>query len=311
MTKKIEEDAEEFEFDMEGEDEDSKSALEVIDDTPPEDRGRTPMPKEVVDDFEADELEEYSEKVKTRLKQGKKLYHDERREKERVLRENQEAVNAASRLLEENRRLKTMLSTGEQTLLQSLKTSVSNEALIAERDLREAYQENDPDKIVDAQRKLSAATIRSQQLETYQPNNYLQAEDNQVQNTSSQVQYPTPDAKATAWQESNTWFGTDQEMTATALGLHQKLIGERGAQYAGTDEYWQTIDKTMRRRFADYFGEDEAEDKPREAKPTVVAPASRSRSPKKITLKKTQLELARKLGITPEQYAKELMKLEN
>ena len=102
-------------------------------------------------------------------------------------------------------------------------------------------------------------------------------------------------------------------MTASALGLHQKLINERGPQFAGTDEYWDAVDKTMRRRFPDYFG-DEVVEKPasRESKPpTVVAPASRSRSPKKIVLKQSQLAIAKKLGLTPEQYARELMKMEN
>ena len=118
-----------------------------------------------------------------------------------------------------------------------------------------------------------------------------------------------------AWQERNTWYGSDAEMTAAALGLHQKLVTERGPQYAGSDEYWATIDTTMRRRFPEYFGES---DKPVEATPEartkpapVVAPASRSRSPKKIVLKQSQVAIAKKLGLTPEQYVRELMKLEN
>jgi hypothetical protein len=119
-----------------------------------------------------------------------------------------------------------------------------------------------------------------------------------------------------AWQERNTWYGTDPEMTATALGLHQRLINERGPQFAGTDEYWGVVDKTMRRRFSDYFGDemDNGDTKPtaREQKASsVVAPASRTRSPKKIVLKQSQLAIAKRLGLTPEQYARELMKMEN
>jgi hypothetical protein len=102
-------------------------------------------------------------------------------------------------------------------------------------------------------------------------------------------------------------------MTASALGLHQKLVNERGPQYVGTDEYWTAVDKTIRRRFPDYFGEEEApRTSQRETKSSqVVAPASRSRSPKKIVLKQSQLSIAKRLGLTPEQYARELLKTEN
>ena len=112
-----------------------------------------------------------------------------------------------------------------------------------------------------------------------------------------QVQIPQPDQKTMAWQERNTWYGTDPEMTAAALGLHQKLERERGPQFVGTDEYWQTIDKTISRRFPEYFGESEKQvsDTPRPKSATVVAPASRSTSAKKIVLKQSQLMIARKL----------------
>jgi hypothetical protein len=96
-------------------------------------------------------------------------------------------------------------------------------------------------------------------------------------------------------------------MTATALGLHQKLEKQYGAQYIGTDEYWNTVNKTMQRRFPEYFGDEEPE-KPQRTSATVVAPASRSTAPKKIVLKQSQLALAKKLGLTPEQYAREYAK---
>ena len=108
-------------------------------------------------------------------------------------------------------------------------------------------------------------------------------------------------------------FGTDEEMTASALGLHQKLMKQYGVEYVGTDEYWRSIDTTMKRRFPEYFGEEQAEKKPasRGSKaPTVVAPASRSTSSKKIVLKQSQLSIAKRLGLTPEQYAREFAKTE-
>jgi hypothetical protein len=288
-----------------------KPQVEVVDDTPEADRGREPMPKEIVEELESDELEDYSEKVKVRLKQMKKVWHDERREKERVLREQQEALSAAQRLLEENRRLKKTLSEGEQSLVGSYKQTAEYEVEAAKRAYRDAYESGDADKVVDAQEKLVRATSRLQQVENYQPT--LQEADTEVDIVPQQVQQPRLDQKTTAWQERNTWYGTDPEMTASALGLHQKLVNERGPQFVGTDEYWVAIDKTMRRRFPDYFGEEEApKTSQRESKSApVVAPASRSRSPKKIVLKQSQIAIAKRLGLTPEQYARELMKTEN
>jgi hypothetical protein len=147
----------------------------------------------------------------------------------------------------------------------------------------------------------------------------MQAEEVEVNTKQETAQVPRPDQKTLAWQERNTWWGTDEEMTASALGLHQKLVKQHGANYASTDEYWQTIDTTMRRRFPEYFGE---EDKPNsgstrstnraDTRPaTVVAPASRSTSSKKIVLKQSQLNIAKKLGLTPEQYAREFAKMES
>jgi murein DD-endopeptidase MepM/ murein hydrolase activator NlpD len=292
------------------EDDADKPSIEVEDDTPEADRGRAPMPKEIVEELEADELEEYSDKVKTRLKQMKKVWHDERREKERYQRENNEALAAARAALEENRKLKASLSEGEQTLVGSFKQSAELELQDARRAYKDAYEAGDSDRVIEAQEKLNAVQYKLQQLAGYRPT--LQAPEEEVQTLQQQVQAPTLDSKTTAWQERNTWWGVDPEMTASALGLHQKLERERGSQFVGTDEYWQTIDKTMSRRFPEYFGESEKQvsDTPKPKSAPVVAPASRSTSSKKIVLKQSQLTIAKKLGLTPEQYAREVMKME-
>lgn len=288
--------------------------IEIIDDTPEQDRGRQPMPKELVDELENDELDEYSDKVKTRLKQMKKVWHDERREKERAFREQQEAVALAQKLVEENKRLKSSLSDGEKTLLDQYKQSAELQMAAAERMYRDAYESGDTDRVVEAQKKMNEAAYLQQQIANYRPAHTLQSGDNEVNVPQQAAKRPVLDAKTRAWQERNTWWGTDSEMTATALGLHQKLEREHGAGFIGTDEYWQTIDKTMERRYPEYFG-DETDDgggKPvsnSDRKPaTVVAPASRSRSAKKIRLKQSQLAIAKKLGLTPEQYALEYAK---
>ena len=308
----------EFEFETDeapASEADDKPEIEVEDDTPAQDRGREPMPKEIVDELEADELEEYSEKVKLRLKQMKKVWHDERREKERAFREQQEAITAAQRLFEENRRLKSTLSEGENHLLTSYKQQAEYELKEAERAYRDAYEAADTDRVVESQRKLTDATLKMQQLNNYRPT--LQAPETEVQIPQEQANIPQPDQRTMAWQERNRWYGSDPEMTASALGLHPKLVNERGPTVVGSDESWATVDKTIRRRFPDYFGDDEVangDSRPVTREPkaaSVVAPASRSRSPKKIRLSTTQLAVAKKFGLTPEQYAREVMKMEN
>jgi hypothetical protein len=260
----------------------------------------------MVQELEEDELEEYSEKVKTRLKQMKKVWHDERREKESALREQQEAVNLAQNLVEENKKLKSRLSEGEKSLISTATSAAELEMEMAKRAYKEAYDSGDSDKIVETQEKLNNAGYRLQRLKGYRPP--LQAsENNSVQNQPTQAAAPRLDQKTDSWRKQNTWFGQDEEMTATALGLHQKLEKQYGAQYIGTDEYWNTVNKTMQRRFPEYFGDEEPE-KPQRTSATVVAPASRSTAPKKIVLKQSQLALAKKLGLTPEQYAREYAK---
>jgi hypothetical protein len=289
----------------------SKPEIEVEDDTPEADRGREPMPKEIVDELEADELEEYSEKVKLRLKQMKKVWHDERREKERYQREQNEALTAAQRYRQEAEQLRQTIAYGQESLVGSVKQNVEFELSEARRSYRDAYEAGDTDKILDAQEKLNTAQYKLEQLANYRPT--LQAQETEVQIESEAVQIPRPDQKTTAWQERNQWFGLDEEMTASAIGLDQKLKKQYGDKYIGTDEYWGVIDTTMRRRFPEYFGDSEpasSDTRPasRANKSAVVASASRSTSSKKIVLRQSQLTIAKKLGITPEQYAREVAK---
>jgi hypothetical protein len=287
------------------EDKEKDFELEIEDDTPEQDRNRQPLPKEMVQELEEDELEDYSEKVKTRLKQMKKVWHDERREKESALREQQEAVTLAQNLVEENKKLKSRLTEGEKSLISTATSAAELEMEMAKRAYKEAYDSGDSDKIVDTQEKLNNASYRLQRLKGYRPP--LQEENNSVQNQPTQAAAPRLDPKTDSWRKQNTWFGQDEEMTATALGLHQKLEKQYGAQYIGTDEYWNTVNKTMQKRFPEYFGDEEPE-KPQRTAATVVASASRSTAPKKIVLKQSQLKLAKKLGLTPEQYAREYAK---
>ena len=288
-----------------------KIEIEIEDDTPEQDRGREPMPKEVVEELEQDELEEYSDKVKVRLKQMKKVWHDERRAKETAYREQQEAVEYARKVSEENKRLRAQYNTGEQHFMATAQHSAALEVDAAKKAYKEAYDSGDGDSLVNAQELLNNATYKLNQLKNYKPKP-LQQEENAVQSQQEQQQpVSKPDNRALSWQERNTWFGQDEEMTAAALGLHEKL--KRNGVVVGSDEYYATLDKTMRKRFSENFEDSEPETKappPRTKSGTVVASAARSTSPNKVRLKASQIQLAKKLGLTPEQYAREAIKLE-
>jgi hypothetical protein len=283
--------------------------IEIEDDTPAEDRGRTPMPKELVQELEQDELESYDENVKSRLKQMRKVWHDERREKEAALREQQEALAFAKKLLDENKRIKDILTTGEKQYVETAQSAANLELEAAKRAYREAYDAGDTDKLIDAQQALQEANLKLIQVKNFKMPS-LQEEEVPVQQRQESApaasNVPKPDPKALAWQERNEWFGKHKGMTAYALGLHEELR-ENGVE-VGSEDYYRALDKTMRKRFPEAFEADEP------AKPkagTVVAPAVRSTSSNKIRLKASQVQLAKKLGLTPEQYAKEALKLES
>ena len=296
---------------------DSEFEIEIEDDLPLEDRDKEPMPKEIVKQLEEDELDKYEGETKEKLKQLKKVWNDERRDKESAQREQREAIDLANKVLAENKALKAKLTSGEQMLVSSFKESVQNETDLAKREYREAYEAGDTDKIIEAQEKLTLAKIRADRISNYQPveEQPLQEAENVVQREQSvKVQ---PDRRAAAWQERNSWFGQDEEMTSLALGLHEKL--KRNGVNIGSDEYYDNIDKTIRRRFPESFEDEETEKAAKDEEPqkpsrskasTVVAPATRSTSPKKIRLTTSQVQIAKKLGLTPEQYAREITKLE-
>jgi hypothetical protein len=286
--------------------------IEIVDDTPEEDRGRQPMPKHIVEDLDKDDLDQYDEQVQLRLKQAKKVYHDERREKEAALREQQEAIAYAKKLSAENQRMRQVITSGEKEYVESVTNSASLELKMAQQQLKEAHDMGDSDKIVEAQQAMQEANMRLMRAKSYRPQ-ALQEPKSVVQPQPEQYQsVPRPDQKANAWQERNQWFGKDKVMTATALGIHEDLK-DKGYEI-GSDEYYNALDKTVRRRFPEEFEEAQPAKKQetvRSKSSTVVAPAVRTTASNKIRLETRQVQLAKKLGLTPEQYALEMRRLEN
>lgn len=294
---------------------DDSIEVKIEDDTPEEDRGRKPLSKRTVEEIENEDLDEYSEKVKKRLSQMKRIYHDERREKERALREREEILRFAQIREQEFQKLKQRLGHNEQALVREAEKYANFDLNLAKERLKQAYDAGDSDKITEAQELMTDAKLKLQNISRAKP--ALQQAENTVeqpQQVPQPVVQPKADPKAEAWREKNTWFGEDEEMTALALGLHEKLI--RNGVDPNSDEYYNQVDNTMRKRFPDHFEEEQTqtkqEEKPVRTKPAnVVAPVTRNTAPRQVRLTPTQVAIAKKLGLSNEQYARELIKLES
>jgi hypothetical protein len=277
--------------------------IEIVDDTPEEDRNRKPMetpPKDIPED----ELAKYDESVQKRIKHFSKGYHEERRAKEAAEREKEEALRFAKAIAEENKRLKGSVNQGQSALLEQAKRVIQGEVEDAKRLYKEAYESGDSEKLLDAQEALTNAKIRADKVNNFKPTP-LQVDETPVQITPQPTKAAPVDEKLLAWQDKNQWFGSNKRMTAYALGVHEDLVSE--GIPSGSDEYYKRIDADMRERFSEQFGAEESVDaKPQRTKSNNVAPATRSTAPKKIVLTQTQVNLAKRLGVPLELYARKV-----
>jgi hypothetical protein len=274
--------------------------IEIVDDTPDEDKNRKPM-KEAPVDVSDDELEQYSESVKKRIQHFTKGYHEERRNKEAALREREEAVNLAQNLVEENKRLQGSLGQGQAALLDQAKKVMNAEVENAKRLYKTAYEAGDSEALVNAQDALTNASIKADRVNNFKlpP---VQEHKVPVQTRSEPVITPTApyvDTKARAWQDKNPWFGSDDEMTAVALTVHKKLVESNIDPTS--DEYYERINSRVQQIFPDAF----TSEKPVK-KSMVVASATRSTAPRKIVLTQSQVNIAKRLGVPLEAYAKQV-----
>jgi hypothetical protein len=293
--------------------------VEIVDDTPKEDQNVDPLPNDIKKDLEtADTSAEYSKNVKDKFTQYKKAWHDERRAKEAALREQQEALAAAQAILDENKRLKEVLQSGEKELISSYQTSAELEAAQARKAYKEAYDSGDSDALAEAQEEMMRAQLKLDRAKNFKPT--VQISENDVKLQTKQSQQPAQmDDKVAEWVANNPWYvdPDKKSMSKYAVFIHEELEEKFGRGFIGTDEYFKRIDKEVKRRFPEEFDDievkNEEEEKPQRTSrlSTVVAPAKRSTSSKKIVLTKTQVALAKKFGLSPEQYARELNKLES
>ena len=281
---------------------DTEIEIEIAVDAPEDERHHTreemkEPPNEVTDE----ELSQYSEGVRKRIQRFSRGYHEERRNKEAALREREEAVNLAQNLVEENKRLQGSLGQGQAALLDQAKKVMSAEVENAKRLYKAAYETGDSEALVNAQDALTNASIKADRVNNFKlpP---VQEHKSPVQTRSEPVITPTApyvDTKARAWQDKNPWFGSDDEMTAVALTVHKKLVESNIDPTS--DEYYEKINSRVQQIFPDAF----TSGKPVK-KSTVVASATRSTAPRKIVLTQSQVNIAKRLGVPLEAYAKQV-----
>ena len=286
---------------VEVEDDDDDFEVDVVDDTPAADRGRKPSdpPEDVTDE----ELEEYSDKVRKRIKHFSKGYHDERRAKEAAMREKTELERLAQQLFEENKKLKTSGTKSQAALIEQAKRTAAADMEQAKTSYKVAYDSGDADMVLAAQEKLTTARLRLEKVNNLKVPT-LQETETPVQVNTESAPAPQVDQRALDWKNSNPWFQTDDEMTSFALGLHNKLVKEGVSPQS--DDYYERINARMRQVFPDQFEDTKQRNTEPKRKASVVAPATRSTAPNKVTLTRTQVQIAKRLGLTPEQYARQV-----
>lgn len=304
MNKNIKDD--DFEVEVEGD----NLEIEVQDDTPAEDRNRPRRPDDAEPDLPDDsELENYSEGVKKRISKLKYEFHEERRRKEEAERLRDEAVRFAEAQRREAEDMRKRLTEGQGAVVTQAKARVETQLEAAKAKFKQAYEAGDADAMLDAQTKLTELQNELYRLAHFRPTPVQESTPApKPQPVAPPPQVPRPPQRALEWASQNPWFQKDEEMTGYAFGVHERLV-KSGVDPNG-ETYYSEIDSAMRRRFPEKFGGSEPEVKTQSRQTgSVVAPASRAtKTPRKIVLTSTQVALAKRLGVTPEQYAAQLMK---
>ena len=298
--------------------------VEIIDDRPEDDR-KTPRSEEQKQADQAEieqEIDGIDERVKKRINKLKYEFHEERRAKEAAEKLREESVSFAKQQAEENRRLSALVQRGESALMQQVKAKAEAQLEQAKRNHMAAHESGDTEQITNATNDMLKAQSELKVAEDHLAVEQARAQQAPQQPVGQQQpipqQPPTIDPKAVAWLRNNSWFGSDdqKEMTALAYGIHETLVRKEGIS-PQSDKYYEEVDKRMRLRFPDYFGVETPEESnevaetatPRNTQ-SVVAPSNRNNGskPRKVQLTSTQVALAKRLGISPERYAKELIK---
>ena len=299
---------EEIDVNIEGE---GEIAIDIVEDAPEKDRFAKPLDREVADPTD-EEIEGYGVKVQSRIKELTHARHDERRKAEALQREVDEAARVTQQLLQEREQYRKMINEGSQTHATVLKEKAEAELVNARKKYKEAAESYDADAMLVAQEELTKAQWQVESAKNFRPP-AVQTEKEGVQIAPSAPAAPVLDERTQRWMAKNQWFGNPgyEELTAFALGLHQKLVAT-GVD-PRTDDYFERVDSRLRQVFPEVFsGEPKpSTDAPSKRPANVVASATRTPGAKKsVKLTATAARLADKFGISHEQYAREFLKLE-
>lgn len=285
--------------------------VEIVDDTPDEDKGRPRRP-ENAQGAEAEiptdeELENYSDGVKKRISKLRYEYHEERRQKEEAQRLRDEAVAFAKNQKIQLDAFRKRADQGDAALVAQAQRRLKSELEQTVARMKAAHESGDTDEFVAANTRMAELKGEEARLSTYRPPVAAPA------TPAAPVAKPAapaaqPSERARKWVSENPWFERDTEMRALALGVHERLRSEGVA--IDSDAYYSELDSAIRRRFPEKFASPEPS--PRRQPGPVVAPGGRSAAatPRKVPLTSSAAALAKKLGLTPEQYAQEILKLE-
>jgi hypothetical protein len=286
--------------------------VDVVDDTPNKDKGKwvADPNKDGEPDIPSDEeLTSYSEKVQKRLSGMTARIHAERRRAEEKERQLQEAVSIAQRYINENNELKGVVESGEKVLLGEHKGRLEGQLQAARAAYREASEAGDTNGVIAAQEKIAQAVAAMERLNGHRPQQLQRANPEELRRFAPAVgqngqQIVQPSDRALEWRKNNAWFDSDLPMQAYALAVHQNLA-QQGVQL-DSDDYYKRIDTEMRRRFPDRF---ERQNAPRRQAPNVAsAQRSAGGTPRRVTLTETQVRIAKRLGLTNEQMARQILK---
>ena len=254
---------------------------------------------------DADELNQYKSEKDEEYTQLKRQLEEERAIRLQVQQEQEETIRYAQAASEENRRLQNVLQQGSSLYADTVKSKLDTEMVSAQKAYKEAYEGGDSDGMIQAQLKMAEIVSEKKELTRTPP---LQRAETAVYNqpvqqeVASSPSVPRPDPKAEAWYDRNkNWFGADDEMTAVAYAVDKKLMRE-GVD-PRTDDYYRRMDERLRELFPDRF--EDTRQQPVRQQSTVVAPASRSASPKTVKIPPGGAAVARKLGVPLEEYARQ------
>lgn len=291
--------------------------LEIVDDTPPEDRNRPKPPKQSAIGANDEDVSKYSQGVQKRLQQMKLEYHEERRQKDAAMREHGVAIDMAKRIRQENEQLRRMVEESHKSMVGSSKSATDSELAALRENIKAAHEAGDSGKLAELQEKMSKAAARSVALEQTQPLKFEEQPKEPERQPQQRVQLSTP---MQAWMQDNPWFNAqgsvERRMTGYAFGLHDSLL--RDGVTAESPAYFKAINDEMRTRFPEYYGDDTGNGvtKSPPQRRTVGSadrlagggPVGASRSKTKVTLSQSEIAVAKRVGVSPEAYAREKLK---